>query len=95
VNKLLKWKLGTDEYPMLKMSKMKKEELKQLWILHQNTEVVDILVPDLPDGPVLPSLSDTELGKAAERNALATANSEQSGVYRRFSLSLSKERGLL
>ena len=37
----------------------------------------DILVPDLPEGPVFPSLSDTELGKAAERNALITANSAQ------------------
>ncbi len=75
LRKLLKWKLGTEQYQMLKVSKMKKEELDQLWRVHQNTEVDDILVPDLPDEPVLPSLSDTELGKAAEYNALVTANS--------------------
>ncbi len=37
----------------------------------------DILVPDLPEERILPSLSDTELGKAAEHNALITANSAQ------------------
>ncbi len=37
----------------------------------------NILVPDLPEEPVFPSLSDTELGKAAECNALITTSSAQ------------------
>jgi hypothetical protein len=77
LRKLLKWKIGPDQYQALKVSKMNKEALEQLWSVHQNTEVDDILVPDLPEEPVLPSLSDTELGKAAERNAIVTANSAQ------------------
>ncbi len=48
---------------------MSKQNLEQLWMAHQNTVVVDVVVPDLPEQPVLPLLSDTELGKAAKQNA--------------------------
>ena len=33
LRKLLKWKLGLDEYQVLKMSKMNKEGLEQLWLV--------------------------------------------------------------
>jgi hypothetical protein len=53
---------------------MSKQNLEQLWVAHQNTVVEDIVVPDLPEEPLLPSLSDTELGKAAECNACVTVS---------------------
>jgi hypothetical protein len=51
------------------------QNLEQLWVAHQNTVVEDTVVPDLPEQPVLPSLSDTELGKAAQHNACVTVSS--------------------
>ncbi len=42
---------------------------------HQDTVIEDIVVPDLLEEPLVPSLSDTELGKAAECNACVTISS--------------------
>lgn len=77
LRKLLKWKLGAEEYQAKKLSKMNKDGLERLWLEHQHKEVADIIVPDISEAPVMPSLAETEIGKAAERNAILTANSAQ------------------
>jgi hypothetical protein len=65
---------------------MSKEDLEQLWVVHQNIEVDDMLVLDLQNELVLPSLSHTELGKTAECNAHVTAT----GAQKLFVTSLTK-----
>jgi hypothetical protein len=44
---------------------MNKDGLERLWLEHQHKEVADIVVPDILEAPVMPSLADAEIGKAA------------------------------
>jgi hypothetical protein len=76
LRKLLIWKLGAEEYQAKKLSKMNKDGLERLWLEHQH-KVTDIVVPDILEAPVMPSLGETEIDKVAERNAILTANSAQ------------------
>jgi hypothetical protein len=75
LRKLLKWKLGADQYQAKRVSKMNKDGLERLWLEYKHKEVADIVVPDISEAQVMPSLADTEIGKAAERNTIITANS--------------------
>ena len=60
-----------EEYTSEKVSSATREKLQQLWEVHREIEIPDIIVPDEVPEPSIPSLIETEVGQAAERKVSA------------------------
>jgi hypothetical protein len=68
---LLWWKLGKDYTKMVRGTNGKdkgKDELLLLWNECKGREIQDIIVPDEPLKPSIPSVCETELGRVAKQN---------------------------
>ncbi len=68
---LLKWKMKPKDYTSDKVSSATREKLQQLWEVYWEIEIPDIEVLDGLPEPSVPSLMETEVGCAAERQVSA------------------------
>jgi hypothetical protein len=69
---ILKWKMSPEEFAAEKVSSSTKEKLQTLLDKHINNEIADIDVPPEIAEPAIPRLDETEVGRAAARNAELT-----------------------
>jgi hypothetical protein len=94
---LLRWKLG-DRYA--EHNKKKAAELQALWLKHGSDDIPDIVLPPPPQEPPVPTIDDTELGRARLKqfqNMLVSAQNYDNAQLHQLTvtfLAICNERGV-